>query len=121
MIKTEKRVLLLTSVLVAIALNVHRLFVLLPGEARNIGLPWVFNAPELVYQTLFQFGFCTFFGYLNLAWLNWNGEKGNKHLVKNLLSNVIDRNFCGIRFRIQNVKTSELADLQYLSRMNERR
>lgn len=89
MIGTEKRVLVLTSVLVAITLNVHRLFILLPGEARTIGLPWVFNAPELAYQTLFQFGFCIFFGYLNLAWLNWNGERGNKHLIKNLLSNAI--------------------------------
>ncbi|WP_228236990.1 sensor histidine kinase [Allomuricauda sp. M10] len=89
MIKTEKRVLLLTSVLVAIALNVHRLFVLLPGEARTIGLPWVFNAPELAYQTLFQFGFCIFFGYLNLSWLNWNGERGSNRLIKNLLSNAV--------------------------------
>ncbi|WP_375587352.1 sensor histidine kinase [Flagellimonas aurea] len=71
MTKAEKKILVLTSIFIAIALNVHRLFVLLPGEGRNIGLPWVFNGPELGYQTFFQFGFSVFFGYLNLSWLHW--------------------------------------------------
>lgn len=89
MTKAEKRVLLLTSVFVTIALNIHRLFVLLPGEGRGIGLPWVFNAPELTYQVFFHFGFCMFFGYLNLKWLNWNSYMDKKRKVKNLLSNTI--------------------------------
>jgi len=89
MTKAEKRVLLLTSIFVAIALNVHRLFVLLPGEGRNIGLPWVFNAPELAFQTLFQFGFCLFFGFLNLKWLNWSTANGKNKLLKNMLLNTI--------------------------------
>ncbi|WP_437397794.1 sensor histidine kinase [Flagellimonas lutimaris] len=87
MIKTEKRVLLLTSVFVAITLNVHRLFVLLPGEARTIGPPWVFNAPELAFQVLFQFGFCIFFGYLNLKLLNWNKSKNRRKMLMYILSN----------------------------------
>lgn len=89
MTKAEKRVLILTSVFVSIALNVHRLLGLLPGEGRKIGLPWVFNAPELTYQVFFHFGFCMFFGYLNLKWLNWNTHVDKKRKVKNLLSNTI--------------------------------
>jgi len=89
MIKTEKRVLLLTSVFVAITLNVHRLFVLLPGEARTIGPPWVFNAPELAFQVLFQFGFCIFFGYLNLKLLNWNKSKNRRKMLMYTLSNAL--------------------------------
>lgn len=89
MTKAEKRVLLLTAVFVAIALNVHRLFVLLPGEARNIGLPWVYNAPELAFQITVQFGFCIFFGYLNLKWLNWSPGRSKTEVLKNVGSNAV--------------------------------
>ncbi|SDQ25856.1 sensor histidine kinase [Flagellimonas zhangzhouensis] len=88
MTKSEKRILLLASVFLAIALNVHRLFVMLPGEARRIGLPWVFNAPELAYQTLFQFGYCIFIGFLNLKWLRWENTN-KKEITKNLLFNLL--------------------------------
>ncbi|WP_285649493.1 sensor histidine kinase [Allomuricauda sp. NBRC 101325] len=88
MTKSEKRVLFLTSVFLAIALNVHRLFVFLPGEGRRIGLPWVFNAPELAYQTLFQFGYCIFLGYLNLKWLRWEGAD-KKEITKNVGYNLL--------------------------------
>ena len=89
MIKAEKRVLLFTYIFVAIALNVHRLFVFFPGEATTIGLPWVFNASELAYQTIYQFGFCIFFGYLNLKWLSWDVKNNNKQLTKNIFINLV--------------------------------
>tara|TARA_R110000868_G_scaffold779_2_gene5750 strand:+ start:1644 stop:2669 length:1026 start_codon:yes stop_codon:yes gene_type:complete len=86
---TEKRVLLLTALFAAVALNVHRLFVLLPGEVRAIGPPWVFNLPELVFQVLYQFSFCIFFGYLNLKWLLWSSNLKPINTLKNCFSNLI--------------------------------
>lgn len=123
MTKAEKRVLFLTSIFVAIALNAHRMLVLLPGEVRRIGTPWVFNAPELAYQALFQFGFCLFFGYLNLAWLNWNRGRGNRHLVRNLLSNAIFFTLLLVlgtvsqRVLFQNVDNIRLFRLGYIFRL----
>ncbi|MEE1962175.1 histidine kinase [Allomuricauda taeanensis] len=86
--KAEKRVLVLTSVFVALALNAHKLLVLLPGEGQKIGLPWIFNAQELAYQTLFHFAFCYFLGLLNLQWLDWTNRSGTKARTKNVLYNL---------------------------------
>lgn len=89
MTKAEKRVLILTSVFVAIALNVHRFFSLLPGEAKRIGLPWVFNASELTYQILIQFLFCIFLGLLNLKWLSWPQDRNRIQVLRNMGSNIV--------------------------------
>lgn len=86
---TEKRMLLFTALFVAVALNVHRLFVLVPGPANTIGPPWVFNLPELLFQILFQFLFCVFFGFLNLKWLIWSSKIKPNRTYRNIASNII--------------------------------
>lgn len=69
--KTEKKLLVYVSIFIAITLNIHRIFTVFnPNEESGslIGIPWMFNLPELIYQTTYQFFVCYFFGYITLKY-----------------------------------------------------
>ncbi|NLP58647.1 sensor histidine kinase [Lutibacter sp. B1] len=66
---TEKKVIIYTAVFIAISLNIHKLLSLFPA-GKNVGIQWNFNWPELIYQTIYNFVFCFFIGYLNFKFIN---------------------------------------------------
>ena len=80
--KTERKVLVLAAIFIAVSLNIHRLFILLPDGPKNLGTPWVFNLPELIYQVGFQFLFCLVFGYFNLRFIYRHRQMQQKDWLK---------------------------------------
>jgi len=65
--ENEKKVLIFVAAFSAIFLNMHRLLPFLsPDSIPEIGIPWHFNLPELIFQTGFHFLFCYLVGFYNL-------------------------------------------------------
>lgn len=61
----EKKLIIYISILLGVILNGHKLVVLFPG--RNIlGNYWVFNLPELLYQSFFNMAVALVVGFVNL-------------------------------------------------------
>ena len=64
--KTEKKVLIYVAIFIAISINMTKLLSLFANKENVIGIPWRFNLPEILYQTIY-FGFFSYFlGYLLL-------------------------------------------------------
>lgn len=64
--KTEKKVLVYVAIFIAISVNMTKLLSFFTKENNVIGLPWNFNLPEIIFQTVY-FGLFTYFlGYFLL-------------------------------------------------------
>jgi len=87
--KTEKLVLLYGALFIAITVNMHRLLNLLTPHQNAIGIPWKFNLPELLFQTLFHFVFCYTFARFNLSFYSKNKPFGFKKLVQLIAINLV--------------------------------
>lgn len=63
--KLENKIIVYVALILGTLLNIHKVTVLFPGK-RLMSNYWDFNLPELIYQTLFNIGFCLIVGIVNL-------------------------------------------------------
>lgn len=86
--RLEKKIIIYMSILLGIILNGHKLFILLPRQ-QILDRYWVFNLPELTYQSLFNSFFALGIGFLNLKVFKYNQVISKKKYVYITLTNIV--------------------------------
>ncbi|QDO95234.1 hypothetical protein FNB79_15055 [Formosa sediminum] len=88
--KREKYLLIYVSVFIAITLNAHRVLSYFSSNTETvIGVPWRFHLPELLFQIVYQFIFCFYFGYLNFRYSYFISSQKSFNLFKIITLNLI--------------------------------
>ncbi|GLB51607.1 hypothetical protein NBRC110019_06460 [Neptunitalea chrysea] len=87
--RLENKIIIYVSILLGTVLNIHKLLVLVPHK-KLISF-WVFNLPELVFQSFTNILFCLLIGFINLKILKTK-DKRRKNLflwVGNIVITVV--------------------------------